>query len=416
MAAVPFGSEQCPHCGVVPAPAALYCGQCGTALVPPPGTVGAPCGPLVAGLGCGVVLLLGFALTTLAILILNVPDPVALFIAMALATLPVGLYALLIISLDRYEKDAPWLPALAFVWGAVVAVVMSFIMEVVLEAAGRAVLGAQVTEVGGSVVFAPWTEEFFKGAALLVLFLGWKADFDDVLDGIVFGSLVALGFAMTENVIYYGSAAREGGLASAGVSFVLRGVFGAFGHATYTAFFGAGLGWARESAAPLAKAVGPVGGFLLAVLNHTLWNAICDIVDRLAEHTQSMTVVFASLPVGHGMLTLPAMVALLVMAWLGWRRQRQVMDVWLADEVAAGVVTPEEYDLLTSGRASLPIELRMLTRGGGRAWLATRRLFRTEAQLAFEKWRLARGFRNATVGRRRVGALRRQILALRSCF
>jgi len=415
MAAVPFGPDQCPYCGAVPPPTALYCGQCGASLVPAD-ALRPSRGPLVAGLSCGVVLLLGFGLATLAILILNVPDPVALFVAVCLATLPVGLYALLIVSLDRYEKDSPWLLLLAFVWGAVVAVVMSFAMEMLLEAMGRAVIGAEVVEVGGGVVFAPWTEEFFKGAALLVLFFGWKADFDDVLDGIVFGALVALGFAMTENVIYYGNAVREGGLAAGGINFVLRGVFGAFGHATYTAFFGAGLGWARESTSPAAKAIGPVGGFLLAVLNHTLWNSICDIIDRLAERAQSMTVVFASLPLGHAILTLPATVALIIMAWLGWRRQRQVMDVWLADEVAAGVVTADEYDLLTSGRATMPVELRMLSRRGLRGWMAARRLFRTEAQLAFEKWRLARGFRHAAASRGRIGALRRQILALRSCF
>ena len=55
---------------------------------------------------------------------------------------------------------------------------------------------------------APLMEETLKGSAVLLLFLFKKDQFDDVLDGIIYAGVTALGFAMVENVEYYGGAAH----------------------------------------------------------------------------------------------------------------------------------------------------------------------------------------------------------------
>ena len=45
---------------------------------------------------------------------------------------------------------------------------------------------------------------------ILVIFFFWKKDeFDGVVDGIVYASMAGLGFAMTENILYYGNAAQR---------------------------------------------------------------------------------------------------------------------------------------------------------------------------------------------------------------
>jgi len=53
-----------------------------------------------------------------------------------------------------------------------------------------------------------------------VLFFFKRKEFDGIVDGVVYATMVALGFAMTENVQYYGSALRSGADA-AGSLFIL---------------------------------------------------------------------------------------------------------------------------------------------------------------------------------------------------
>ena len=48
--------------------------------------------------------------------------------------------------------------------------------------------------------------------AVMFVFLLFRHEFDDVLDGILYGALVGLGFATVENVIYYFDAGFHGGI------------------------------------------------------------------------------------------------------------------------------------------------------------------------------------------------------------
>ena len=60
----------------------------------------------------------------------------------------------------------------------------------------------------------------------------WRRhEFDGVLDGIVYAGMVGLGFAFTENVLYYGRTALEGGDVLAATFFV-RGVMAPFAHSS----------------------------------------------------------------------------------------------------------------------------------------------------------------------------------------
>src|SRR5205823_13992716 len=47
-------------------------------------------------------------------------------------------------------------------------------------------------------------EEGSKGLGVLLAYLIFRKYFDDILDGIVYAGVVALGFATVENVLYYG--------------------------------------------------------------------------------------------------------------------------------------------------------------------------------------------------------------------
>src|SRR5256886_15285408 len=81
----------------------------------------------------------------------------------------------------------------------------------------------------------------------------------------------SLGFAMTENVLYYGRAVQRG-LEGLTFIFILRGMAAPFSHPLFTSMTGIGLGWSRQYNNGFVKVVAPVVGFMLAILMHATWN------------------------------------------------------------------------------------------------------------------------------------------------
>src|SRR5437588_334369 len=193
---------------------------------------------------------------------------VQLLIGVICACLPVPIYIMLLLWIDRYESEPLWMLATTFVWGAVVAVFIALILNTINGAiVAAATNSAQIGENFGAVISAPIVEESAKAFIILVLFL-WKRDeFDDIVDGVVYAGMVGLGFAMTENILYYGRAVQAG----AGVltfTFILRGMAAPFSHPLFTSMTGIGLGWSRQSTNGFVKIVMPVLDFLVAMCMH----------------------------------------------------------------------------------------------------------------------------------------------------
>lgn len=127
----------------------------------------------------------------------------AAIMATFVAFIPAMFYLLPLIWIDRYDPEPIWLLALAFAWGALVAVLISFVINTVL--------GSLFGDFVGAVISAPVFEEGTKGLGLIILLIFFRKYFDDILDGIVFAGVIALGFATVENVLYYGRGIRTGG-------------------------------------------------------------------------------------------------------------------------------------------------------------------------------------------------------------
>src|SRR5258706_12851503 len=198
--------------------------------------------------------------------------PLELVIGLICATLPVPIYVMLLLWIDRYESEPLWMLATAFFWGAVVAVFIAFIFNTGISIfAMVATHSRQIGENVGAVISAPIVEESAKACILLIFFLWQRDEFDGIVDGIVYAGMVGLGFAMTENVMYYGRAAHEGSDALK-VLLVLRGMAAPFSHPLFTSMTGMGLGWSRQSNNGFIKLAAPVGGFMLAILMHAIWN------------------------------------------------------------------------------------------------------------------------------------------------
>src|SRR6185295_14647786 len=242
----------------------------------PPAVVIAPSGhtsaiKIVAGIAA---LLIALLLGLLVLLLIGFETgPVNLLIGMLFATIPVPIYVTLVLWIDRYESEPAWLLATVFCWGAMVAVFIAFIFNTLGFVVTTAITDSMSAgQTASAVIFAPIVEESAKAFILFVIFF-WKRDeFDGVIDGIVYASLVALGFAMTENFQYYGKALLQNGGAGLTVTFIARGTLFPFSHPLFTSMTGIGLGLARQSTNNAVKFITPVLGLATAMAMHSIWN------------------------------------------------------------------------------------------------------------------------------------------------
>jgi len=264
-------------------------------------------------------------------------------IGVSLAVLPLPIVIGGLRWVDRYEPEPRALLAFAFFWGATVAALIAATLNT-----ASAIIVARTSDTGQgmattAVLVAPWVEEAAKGAAVLAVFLFRRKEFDGIVDGIVLAGFVGVGFAFTENILYFGRAflagneqlGVTGGLFAAGSTFVLRGVLAPFAHPLFTTMTGIGLGIAARGRPGSARWLAPIGGYLLAVALHATWN-------------------YASLSglhgflVGYVLIMVPAFVLTLAVATWSRRREGATIATWLPLYVQSGWLVPEDVAMLAS--------------------------------------------------------------------
>lgn len=306
--------------------------------------------------------------------------PVAFLIGMVCAILPVPVYLILVIWIDRYESEPLWMLATAFFWGALVAVFFAFLINTVSGAAVEIMTNDAVAgQTFGAVISAPIVEEISK-AIILLLFFFWKKDeFDGVIDGIVYAAMVGLGFAMTENILYYGKAVMQGGTETLTLVLVIRGALSPFAHPMFTSMTGIGLGLARQSRNLFVKLVVPVVGILTAISMHSIWNGSAVFFGGLGFILMYIVIM------------VPAFLIMFVVIALALRREGQLIREFLTPDFHGGLLTQEEYNQLCSIRGRMGASYNAFSRGGLSHWHARRQLNQTASELAFHRSRLARG-------------------------
>ncbi|MGH8894023.1 MAG: PrsW family intramembrane metalloprotease, partial [Actinomycetes bacterium] len=198
--------------------------------------------------------------------------------------------------------------------------------------------------------------------------------------------LAGVGFAFTENILYFGRAflaggeelGLTGGIFAAGITFVLRGVLSPFAHPLFTAMFGIGLGLAARSVSPSVRWLAPLGGYLLAVLLHATWNWA-----SLSGLSGFLT--------GYVVIMVPAFAATVAVATWSRRREGATVARHLPAYVDAGWLAPEDVPML----ASLPRRRQALRwverRRGSTGSQALREFQHAATELAFLRDRLERG-------------------------
>lgn len=310
--------------------------------------------------------------------------PVALMLGLITATLPVPLYIILVLWIDRYEAEPLWMLATAFFWGALIATFFAFLLNTTSQGVVGALADANAGQAFAAVISAPIVEEIGKAFILFIFFFWKKDEFDGVVDGIVYASLTALGFAMTENILYYGKAANEGGGEALTLVLIIRGFFAPFSHPLFTSLTGIGLGLARQSTNIAVKALTPIVGLLMAIFMHSIWNG---------------SAVFG----GGGVFVLtyilvmvPAFIILLVVIAIALRREGQVVREFLVVDLERGVFTREEYDQLGSIFGRMGSSFRAFSQTGVKGWRARRRFNQLASELAFHRSRVSRGVHSAS--------------------
>ena len=323
-----------------------------------------------------------------------------IILAIVAAVAPAVFFSLIVWWLDRYEKE-PWgLLAATFIWGAIPAIALSLIAELVIGVPFAAFLGEGSAEVAAGSVVAPVVEEFVKALAILAIFLIFRWEFDGVLDGIVYGALVGFGFAMTENCLYLLGALAEGGVVAwVALAFVRTMVFG-LNHGLFSGIVGMGFGYASMTASAVRRWLAPVIALGVAISVHAVHNISTALASELCW------------PLAISLLSDWGGVAILVIiVFLSWNRERRCITEELASEVTAGVLSQQVYDTASSYTSRVSAQWKALVSYGvSRAW-QVRKLHQRVSELAFAKRRLQR-LPGDKVGERTVSRFREQIKAL----
>jgi RsiW-degrading membrane proteinase PrsW (M82 family) len=328
--------------------------------------VGAPLAVLIL---CGTVVgLIVIGLTAL--------NPVGTGIGFVLSSVAMTVVLLAYLWLDRWEPEPPRLLALAFLWGASVAVVGASIIQIAVESALNPGHPDDVSWVS-VVIGAPLTEEAAKGLFLLLMMTGRRRnELNSLTDCLVYAGLVGAGFAWLEDILYIGGGESLGdSLATA----ALRLIMAPFAHSLFTTMFGIGVYFALQQRNALAKACYILLGYLGAVFMHGLWNG---------SSLLSIGVYFAV----YAFWMVPIFALAILLAVHSRRREQRVVAAKLPGMVAAGLVTPNEATWLGTIRDRKAAIGQAARFGGKPAAKAVKNFAAQVVELAFVRDRLDRGF------------------------
>ena len=326
------------------------------------------------------------ALGTLAGLILSLltaVNPAGTALGFALSTTAMAGVLMCYLWLDRWEPEPPRLLIMAFLWGASVAVLLSVLLEHVVDQT----FGAGQEEVSFTTVAigAPVVEEAAKGLFLLLMLTGRRRiELNTLTDCLVYAGFTAAGFAWLENIFYIANAETlPGSLAIAG----MRLVIGPFAHPLFTTMTGIGVYFAMQQRSLLAKIGRVLLGYLGAVIMHGLWNGSA----LLGANTYIGVYVLWMMPV---------FALAIVLAITSRRREQRIIAEKLPHMVATGMLTPVEASWLGSLQSRKSAVRTALQFGGRPAGSAVKRFALQVVELAYVRDRIDRGF-----GDKRVFAL-----------
>jgi RsiW-degrading membrane proteinase PrsW (M82 family) len=333
----------------------------------------------IQGFVAGALLITVIDLAIQLLFAVNSQQSKRLATAWATAVLAGFVYAWIVAWIDRNEKE-PWhMLLVGLLWGAVVSAAIAGL----LNGIAPRLIGVEP----GTV--APYTEEVTKGAILFLIFRYAANEFDDALDGIIYGAMVGLGFATAENASYFFQYDPALGIGQQmqTFQFTLRVVLmGLAGHATYTAMTGLGLGLSRQTSRRWLQIALPMLGLAAAIFAHALWNSrsVQGIFDRVFNQPHAWD--FWQAAVRVALINGPFVAGVVIATNLSLRKEAEVIAAQLADELESNHPYISPAAMLTAWGRFRARRRILWTRGIG-AWWTLRQLQQVFIELAFCKWR-----------------------------
>lgn len=318
--------------------------------------------------------------------------------------------AIFTILVDR-RRPSGWLPWLfALAWG----VGMSTMLSITVNSwAGELLGNAQAESAGANartaVYIAPFVEEAAKASVLFFLAALYRERLTTKLNLVALGGLSAVGFAFTENIIYFMRAVLQvssdittgnGDEALNQLAF-LRGVLTSWGHPLFTAATAFGLALGMRQRSRLARILYPLAGYVVAAGEHMFFN-----LQASSARSQEDTVKFFGIFGGMAVLTL------LSFTFTNWIREGRLVRARLTDYERMGWLQADDPKTFSSGIKRIALVLLSLLVGLRRCW-ATIRLIRAMVQLAYLRDSMTRGLVDAGGGLQREKELLFTIRELR---
>jgi RsiW-degrading membrane proteinase PrsW (M82 family) len=313
------------------------------------------------------------------------------FEAYPLATLTaIGLFALLAVpfwlfisELDFLEREPPSLRVLAFAWGGLVATTVSIPASTALDNLIAKIGSPGFAAEWGAALAGPTVEEIAKTLGVVAIVLIARAQVNSVLDGVVYGALVGLGFQIVEDVVFaIGAVALAGQgdqLQPVITTFLVRGFLaGVWSHTLFGALAGAGIGYLVVNPDRTRRHRIGMAGLALAGAwaSHVLWNSPL-FRDGLGNGALALlaVLVFKGLP------------PLLLILWLVRRahdREAAYYVAKLATLRDPALITDQELRVLGSGSRRAAARRHAAAQAGRGARATVRRLQRAQARLAVD--------------------------------
>ena len=320
--------------------------------------------------------------------------PIATLTAVLLFALLAVPFWVFVSELDFLEREPMPLLVVAFAWGGLVATAASIPGSAALEDLIAKLGSPHLAADWGAALAAPTVEEIAKTLGIVAIVLIARDQVNSVLDGVVYGAMVGLGFQIVEDIVF-----ALGAVALAGqgdhvqpviATFLLRGFLsGVWSHTLFGAFAGAGVGYLlvrtdRPHRARAGMAVLGIGG---AWASHVLWNS--PLFDGLGNGGLALLLVLL-------IKGLPPLVGIVWLVRRAHDREAAYYVGHLARLNDPELITARELPVLASGSRRAAARWN----AGARGYLTVRRLQRAQARLAVEMSRASCAVSDGSVGLR----------------
>jgi protease PrsW len=298
-------------------------------------------------------------------------------ILLAVTAIPAGI---IIYRFDQFEPEPASLIAVAVIWGGLIALTFAALTNSYFLSFLQNHLSPHTFDAWGAAIVAPIDEEFYKGAGLLVIYLMAKSEFDGLMDGLVYGAMIGLGFQVMENIQYFLHAAAQSGAnqlgAVVGTYFVRVVLAGLYSHTLFSGLMGFGFAYAvtRRDVSKQRRYAVAATFAVAAWAAHFVWNSPW-LDSLMGQSTGSFILAIAIKGV-------PFVAFLAILAGFARRRERQAFDRLIAAEVGTDVLSEAEFKILENARRRRAA-LRTIRRNKGpMAKALLKRLQREQMNLA----------------------------------